>query len=702
MIDIRNQAGERLILSMDQALTTETSAGWLADDELPGAKSYPIKFPLEPNERFLQSSYRPESARPVMELTVNVRLEGVLYRRCVLEYRVNEGEGDGFLKIDAGEVWNKLRNLSLPDAVADLLNLGTTPMGLAARMKEIALMPANQFPCTFFPIRNEAFFEADLDATKVPGFVRQPYVNAWGLLLNIGWGFKIDSATVKGYPVVPQFYLCWVLEQVFARAGYRVEGDWFADPETQRLTILNMTAMAVQRIGIANVLSHFVVPGQHLPKISVGDFLKAIRQRYGLLFSFDGNKQVVTIRQFRKVASSPAVDLTPYLAGKYSIDAPKNTGFTLVDSVDAQDELYKDADGNDVRPVTVSVGGVSGTDREEVQLKLGTAQVVYEPGHDGGVYWNVPTVRQPGNTLDENYKNSERYPEARKPGQVATPSGSDLIKNDIAFRVLSYRGMQEAANRALYPLGTNDVRSGRQDVVGTQATALTGRYGLWSILLRSFYYFRDQTRAVTVPLDMPVSVVAGLKLHEPIALKLSGQTRRHYLVQKLMAESPGTSGLMECKLTVLSLPDGIDLPLNVDDEPVWVELVVSDVYTEGPVIPPGPWRGFQQNLATLTLRFWADRSKSQAVNVSNLAINIRTKKNLYPQGEYQPRAPYIETVDSYLVNGQSQVLSEQTYYTRLTRYQRRPGQEPLLLDDYVASYVLDPGEGYNIISPPAK
>jgi hypothetical protein len=104
--------------------------------------------------------------------------------------------------------------------------------------------------------------------------------------------------------------------------------------------------------------------------------LKALRQRYGLLYSFDGNRQVVTIRQFRKVASAPATDLTPYVSGKYSIDAPKNTGFILVDAVDQLDELYKGLDGNPVKPVSVSVGGRDGADlvnpgRENVQLSLG-------------------------------------------------------------------------------------------------------------------------------------------------------------------------------------------------------------------------------------------------------------------------------------------------------------------------------------------
>jgi hypothetical protein len=208
-----------------------------------------------------------------MELEVNVRMEGVLYRRCVLEYKVNEGEGDGFLNIDAGEVWNKLRNLGLPDAMPAALSLGSSALiPLGKRMRDIALLPAGQFTCTFFPIRNEAFFEAELDATKVLGFVRQPYVNACGLVIDVGWQFKTDSATVKGYPVSPQFYLCWVLEQIFARAGYQVEGDWFSAPETQRLVVLNQTAIPVVRLGLENLASHVAVPGQHLPKISVGDF----------------------------------------------------------------------------------------------------------------------------------------------------------------------------------------------------------------------------------------------------------------------------------------------------------------------------------------------------------------------------------------------------------------------------------------------
>ncbi|RYC69741.1 hypothetical protein [Spirosoma sordidisoli] len=677
MIAITNESGLSLVLDPQQQLMLEQATGWLVDDQLPGAKSYPIAFPVEPNERFLSSGYRLDQARPRMELIVHVRLMGVMFRRCRLNYRIVSGKGSGYLKYDGGEVFSQLRKLSLQEALTDAVSLGTSPLeGLASRMKTIASLPPGQFPCTFFPIRNELFFEESLSAATLPGFVRQPYINAWK-----GSNFLVDSATVKGYPVSPQFYLWWVLEQLFARAGYRIDGDWIGQPEVQRLVILNQTAMQTRRVGIVDLTPLTVQPGQHLPAMSVGDFLKAIRQGLGLIFSFDGNRQVVTIRQFTDVVRSPAVDLSPYMVDRYGVDAPASKGVRIIDQVDANDELFRDKDGNQLPPSSIVLGGTAEGERDEVQLGIAATQLTYEPAPDGG-HWIVPTLRQPGNMLDPYYKPSDRYPNEPGLGQTGLQ-----LKNAIALRLVSYRGLVPGSNSLTYPLGTTDVRSGAQVVIGTSATRLRGRYGRYRQLLRHLFYFRDQTRLVTVPMNFPVGVLTGVKLHEPIALKLTSQARRSFLIDKLQAESPGPDGIMPCTLTCLTIPDGLDLEPLVDEEPVWVELI------KGPARPVNvavSGRVVSRILVTLTIKVWTTSTRTVPAVVTNLPVTLRLKSYQVYGGSQTGQTQYHEYPITYLVNGSSTVVEADFIQTE-------SDTSSLANNLLTQSMQIDPGDDYLIL-----
>ncbi|GAB2571676.1 hypothetical protein [Spirosoma areae] len=691
MIAITNDQGLRLTLPADQSMTLERSAGWMADDVLPGAKSYPIEFPVQPNEAFLQSGYRPGHARPRMEFPVTVRLAGVLYRRCLLNYRITEGKGTGYLKIDGGEVFSQLKKLSLADALPDEVVLTSFFLDpLVLKLKAIAAMAPGEFPCTFFPIRNEGFFEPELDATKLPGFVRQPYVNAWGPLPGGGYGFLLDSDTIKGYPISPQFYLTWVLQRIFARAGYRIDGDWIADEEVQRLVILNQTAISSKSPGLFSGVVSSVIAGQHVPKLNVGDFLKIIRQRYGLLYDFDGNLQTVTIRRFTDVVRTPARDLTPYIAGKWGIESPASRGFSIVDGIDAADELYKDSTGASLVPVGLAVGGGAiGAERDEVKLGVCATQLMYEPSGMSGGNWMVPTLRQAGNILDLAYKDTDRYPESPKPGETQV-----TLKYQTALRIISYRGMVQSSNGSLYPLGTPDVNDGRQVQVGTKAAMLGGRRGEFRRVLRAFYYFRDQTRSVTVPLDLPVGIAAGLKLHEPIALKLDGQARRTYLIDKLQAESPGPSGIMPCKLFALSLPDGLDQAADNDEPVVWIEL--KRVTTAQQPIGNQNVSGYEV-YSTLTLLAWTDAQRSAPATVAGLLLSLRKKqqgKSTLVNLATVADTTYVESVDYYTLPSASVVLEPNLLVeTRLINHVR-----DITLLDYKLGISLDPGEGYNILT----
>ncbi|QIP14757.1 hypothetical protein G8759_20110 [Spirosoma aureum] len=696
MIAITNEAGETLQLFADQNLITEQAVAWLTDDELPAEISYPIDAPLnDANKKFVGYGYRVDAALPRQNLPVSVQLEGVLYRRCVFSFKVQNGNLNGYLKIDSAEVYDKLRKLSLLEAFPDVIRLGTgiidavgnvTPI-LADRMKAIAAMPPGQFPLTFFPIRNETFYEDSLTAETLPGFTRQTYVNVWQRLPTGQPGFHQDGGFVpneKGFTVVPQFYLSWVLERIMALAGYRIESSWLASDEVQRLVIVNQTAIN-SKIGpifsdpTGILHGHRVTAGMHLPDMSVSDFLKAIKGRFGLVFGFNANTRTCYMERFLDVVrAGAAIDLTDYQSGSYDIDSPEQKGFSVEEFIDEGDDLFKDQKGHVIRPAPY----VTGKGGQPISLKVGTCQMIIEPSPlsptGQTAQWQVPTMRQAGNTLDPTYKVSQRY-----------LNDQGKRQNDIGLKLLSYRGMTQDSAGHLYPFATNDVRDGRQIITGSQALTISGRYGAWRQFLRAYYYFRDNTQKVSVPLLLPVAVLAQLQLHRAVALCLEDQIRRIYLISKLQADSPGLAGKSMVRLEVLSLPSGIDQAADVDDPIVWVEWVASAETRTGSI-------GNETTVKTYSVKFWADQAKTTPAVVSNLDLTLRRKRYVgYDALTSLFREVYDEGQLHYTANGTTQVLETNYIIMQVRPVISDTGDKPNSLRQTLQ---LDPGEGYNLLT----
>ena len=590
MLAITNAQGLTLDLPTGQRLTIEQSAGWLTDDTLPGAFSYPVEFPLnDRNEQFLQGGYRPSAAAVVMELPVSVQLSGVLYRQCVFSYRIVDGKGAGYLKIDAGEAFPTLRGLKLLDVFSEPIRLETGVPGsnLADTLKNLAELPPGSVPAVFFPIRNDGFFEKELTGTPdqkdtvcLPNFSRQPYLNAYPTN-----GFLTDTEIRLGYPLCPQFYLAWVLDRIFAQAGYRIAGDWCAHEETRRLTILNLTGIRTLwfpefPVNANPVFLPAVAPGLYLPDMTVADLLKALRTRYGLVYSFNANSRVCTIRRLVDVGGQQAAqELSQYMAGRYGIEAPMNPGgYSVYDYIDSADELYKIPDaGKPVIPgqpvattLYVPPAFIIGTGETEVKLSVGTTEMVYEATAPGSGKRILPAVRMAGNTEDPAYTVSTR-----------SLDESGKRRNSFGFRLLSYRGMQPDSANVPYPLGTADTDNARNQEVGSRGTALGGPSGTWAQSGRLFWNFRAETRRVTQPLRMPAAALSQFTLHDPVRLSLDQDyAATRFVTDKLLFGGPRQDGTVSINAEFLTLPSGLNLPALTDQAPPWVELTQTIVTVE--------------------------------------------------------------------------------------------------------------------------
>ncbi|OIN57621.1 hypothetical protein [Arsenicibacter rosenii] len=650
MIEIRNAEGLSLQLPAGQSITVEQASGWLAGDELPGSFSYPISAPLnENNERFLKYAYRPASTRPVMELPVNVQLQGVLYRKCLFAYRINEGKIDGYLKIDAGEVWPQLRDKQIGDVLPEYLHLGDgifsgSYISLKDRLKQIAQMPPGTYPFTFFPIKNDLQIEEAFTADKLSGFVRTGYLNGWS-----GSDFRVDTGSVFGHLISPQLYLWYVFEQIMLAAGYRLAGDFFAEPEVQRLTILNLTAMH-QASGFNALAGNLMYPKLHLPDLSVSDFLKAVKARYGLIYSFNSTDKICTVRRYADIWKNRRAiqDWREFQLAGYGIEEPSGKGFTLEEYIDPADELFKmpDPQGN-LRP-GIPKTYVLGKGGEPVSLQVGTTQMTYIPApYSTSARWMVPVVRQPGTILDPAYKQSDRYIE------------DNNIQNAVGLRLLSYRGLVDDSQGGRYPLGTSDVRNGRQEVIGQVAPRMSGTYGGWNTGLKLYYDFLDKNRKVTVDLLIPAQRLSGLQLHEPLMCSFNGQNVS-LLPGQVRAEAPGSSGKLTTELEAYTVPDGADIPRITPDPLVYVELIQTVLESRTGVI------GIVHEIRSLTVKVWKDAARSQPVSAGQLPLSVnifmsRTKRFYTTDRNTAKSYPdrLEQQIKTYTITGAVQQLESQ-------------------------------------------
>ncbi|NID13792.1 hypothetical protein [Fibrivirga algicola] len=631
MIDIRNQAGDRLLLSSDTSLVLEQAAGLLDADSLPGGFSYPLSFPLTdcpPNQRFVGQTHRP-AASGAMELPVQLLVDGGLYRNGVLRYKIENGLGSGTLRLDYSAQTDELAGRKLAEVLTDPVYLGATNPGqMAPRMGQIAQLPIGSFPLTFFPLRNEGFMDEEFTAQRIaqlPGltYERPVYVNA----VNADGVFQTDTLTGKvGQPVVPFFFLTWVVGQLLGKFGYRMAGGWPADGNVQRLVVLNMTAIRSSlRSGVApdgsnQISQYWAMPGLHLPESTVAEFLKSVRERYGLFFRWDSRGRVCYVDRFSDLLLAPAVDLRGALQikGGGVTDAAR-TGYSVYEYVEGTDELRRTAEGQAqlIPPV------IYGDGKTEVKLRVGTCSMVREIRPGSTASWTLPALRCPGNVTEPLLEKSDRY-----------LSAEGTRKNSIGLLVLSYVPLSRDSSGRFYPSATPFPVDG-------ESVTLGGKRGGWLSGLRSVFSFRAKTKGLTQQLLLPVAQAASLLPGSRLHLRDPQGNEATGLLDLIQAELPAQRGLVKCRLVSRLLPPIGENPAPAIPPIVYVELSQVERIPPNEVImypttqyPAGISCSLSRRLLTLTVRAWADAGRTiPAVFSQELLLTLRVSEHNSPDFE---------------------------------------------------------------------
>ncbi|MER0439610.1 hypothetical protein [Emticicia sp. W12TSBA100-4] len=146
------------------------------------------------------------------------------------------------------------------------------------------VLNANPDPMTakfcFPTIENPAFYGTNGGSISYLGFVNN----------------YVDGAYTAG-PKVPMMFLRYVLKRIGEICDIKIKGSFFSDLRVQRLILYNTFSLdGATNISYAN----------HLPEISIPDFLKELRKMFNLALFFDTNKRELSI-EFVDVMLAQAV-----------------------------------------------------------------------------------------------------------------------------------------------------------------------------------------------------------------------------------------------------------------------------------------------------------------------------------------------------------------------------------------------------------
>lgn len=562
--------GYELQLATDSSVEIEWVSWLFADnDDVGKAYTYPIAFPLSANN-IIFLEHRHKVQRLYEELEVRVQLYNFFFSTCLLSYKIDGEKATGYLKLDESVVNKNLRNKTLQDIFTQQIAIGTTPNEVKVKLMQLCNAMPSAEPIVFAPMHNEAFVEKEFEGGDWKGYVRQPYLNYFGKWMNdpsatffvdgkystILSRFRRVESDYFGYHLVPFPYLAWVLEQIFAWLGISVVSTWLADDEVRRRVMYNNVAL--ESLLDRPYSGMIVTVGDHLPRMKVIDFIRAIRKHFALQISVSTKDLKVVIESFVKMNQvDDTIDVSAWAtADDIVLDPPKNSGYTIKFSGD--DPIDKEI--KRLETATIGDGDKSITD-EVGTMAMGKKVRIDAAGKDVLGTWLVPVSKQPGNLRGLRYSDADNFVD-----------GTEL-KEDFGIRLMTYRGWQVDRNGELYPMISSSRYDLNQVIIGTLADDPRDRASVYEVFQKPFYTFLGNTRSVQLKLLLPVAEFLKLELHKKLGIKGRDRVLSRFVIEKLVAKLPGRNGWVEVKLYAYpTLPGAIGANTSGVSMIVWLRM----------------------------------------------------------------------------------------------------------------------------------
>lgn len=679
MIAITNEKGVTLDLPAGQKLTIEIVSTILnTDDVLRGSYSFPFSFPLNANNRNFIGGYTIDQIS-AYEIPVTIYVNGVILEKGILGYKIGSKVADGFVKLHMGEVANKIRDTNLRDMFSESIALAYSLDDLVETMKDLDTAPPASVPFVFPIFVNTLMIEDDKAEPSRSG------VNGFNLYVSgAEYGHKFDALGGAEQNLVPMFYLTWIIKDISLKLGFRAQGSWLTDDEIERLIIFNTQTMPGYDF---SKISYDVIPGLHLPDITIAEFFKRLKSFFGLGIFFDPKNRTVTYESYKHIRQKAEYqDLShTQLADTVEWYYPEQTGFIIQSGEDARDQLFTER--YYVRTQRVADG--------ETSISLGISSTYMSvAGIDGIPTLRealMPIVKQSGNLGDPVFsenKNYSIYEAGTKP------------KNSFDFRLLSYRGLQPDEVGELYPFASSVTYNYKYENVGTLSLLAGEADDVFKHYQEPYYEMLAKSKRGSVDLLLSTEDIHHFNPAVPVGLRAYNSVFSKYLVEKLSYQLPLKNGKSLTQVSFVQFTPAYfksNKPEDLLYKPCWVFLENENIInTPNPDEPSNIHR-----TEDIVLYVYEDAERQIPLEVDELSVNYKVIFEQYKQRERRGNSfqsellQKTEEIRSVVMTGSRFVVTSQS--PRMT-YRRDPtltgGIYTHIRELYY--YTLEVGLGYRV------
>lgn len=635
MIAITNESGITLELPLGQKLTIEIVSTILnTDDVLRGSYSFPFSFPLTAKNRRFLGGYTLEQIS-AYEIPVTIYVNGVILEKGIMGYKIGSKQGDGFIKLHMGEVANAIRDTNLRDMFSAPIALAYSLDDLVETMKDLDTAPPATVPCVFPLFSNKIMIE---DNTDEPSRSTVSSFNQY--VFGAEYGHKFDALGGTEQLIVPMFYLTWIIREISTKLGFRAEGAWIVDAEIECLIIFNTQTLPGYDF---SKISYDIIPGLHLPDITVSEFFKRLKAFFGLGIFFDPKNKVVTYESYKHIRQITECQDLSYqqIADSVEWSYPEESGFVIQSGEDSGDQLFKE--NFYVRKQRIGKG--------ENVISLGISSTYMHTGPS----FSMPVVKQLGNLGDPIFvenSNYSLYESGAKP------------KNPFDFRLLSYRGLQPDASGLLYPFASSVSYNYRSEQVGT-LSLLTGEPDdVFKHYQEPYYEMIAKSKRGSIDLLLSTEEINKFNPAVPIALKAYNSIWSKYMVEKLSYELPLKQGKSLAQISFVQFTPAYfktNKPEDLIYAACWVSMDIENITNRSnPEQPSEIYR-----TADIVIYVFEDAAGTIPLDIAELTINYKLLSQSFKQRERRgnalqsERISETEEIRSKVISGNRFVIESQ-------------------------------------------
>jgi hypothetical protein len=208
-------------------------------------------------------------------------------------------------------------NRTWEKAVQDFSNPTLHPNTFWHHIHDVANKPPNWFDYAFPTVVNSTTAENGqyaVDNIQVNGM--ELVGGEWRF---IKWQNPVFVHGDKGCVIIPFPYLHYVLTKAVQHVGWSIEGDVFNDPDFLNIVMVNFFAAwwtqmpeEIERNGGQYDFDGPVTINlqNHVPEMAIGEFMIALKNRFGWWYDFDRKNKVIRVQKLANVVSTAIKDFT--------------------------------------------------------------------------------------------------------------------------------------------------------------------------------------------------------------------------------------------------------------------------------------------------------------------------------------------------------------------------------------------------------